>query len=780
MDSFVHCWDLRYPARPAITFCDWFAGATQVKWNRQDSHILASSHDRFLRIWDDRKGAYPLRSIEAHSTKIYGVDWNRTRPSGLITCSLDKTIKFWDYEAREDVPERIIRTPFPVWRARHTPFGWGLLAMPQRGNHDLHLYDRRLSDGTSRDAAIEPVHSFGGHQNQVKEFLWRSRGVIENGIDDREFQLVSWGTDRDLRLHRIEPEYLQAVGAQKGALARRNLNVTRQGAVYKTFRDQNTPFVPPKLSPKTIGDRAETDTKDLTVTKRLGSQSSTVDLSNPSFMTFSSGMQARHREKKGMNLITWMKGVKIGKREGSTAYLKQTSRTSVLSLETRAPPIWDMPESLGDEITHVGDKFKKVNFENVDVNARTATVSLNGPWGSEARQVYVKMTIKFPNNYPEAASPKFKLEKTSSIADETLSNLLSDIRAIAHGHQLRRKGSLEAVLAYILGERGLNESISSTADDEYPAFKGEESSSDEEDEVGPDFNGVPSQNLEISATDMMGSASANANVPLPRSCGATWAHDGRLICFFPPKEEAKSLLSGIAVRENDRSAKTPKVFEGFGRIYTDSPEPKKKRPSTEDYEDSESDGSYASTSSSDSGVDIDVLPDRFRPPAAWRGSSARFQRSRSADRSQQSSSAVQNSRSMTSKPKSVVSLRNFQALLPSKKVLAEEYRIFGDGPTICAHNSKIATRHGFLDLADIWTFVRLILMNQVPLEIMPQPHRAEEILILARRAVVRIKRRDSGLDLAFDEAEAVAKPKLKGRVKWGGHPFGYSWMIEAM
>ncbi|KAK5013335.1 hypothetical protein LTR39_003700, partial [Cryomyces antarcticus] len=124
IDSFVHCWDLRTPARPVTTFCDWFAGATQVKWNRQDSHILASSHDKYLRIWDDRKGAYPLKTMDAHATKIYGLDWNRTRSTGILTCSLDKTIKMWDYSKEEDKPERVIRTPFPVWRARHTPFGW--------------------------------------------------------------------------------------------------------------------------------------------------------------------------------------------------------------------------------------------------------------------------------------------------------------------------------------------------------------------------------------------------------------------------------------------------------------------------------------------------------------------------------------------------------------------------------------------------------------------------------------------------------------------------------
>ena len=110
VDSFVHCWDLRHPARPALTFCDWFAGATQVKWNRTDPHILASSHDKFLRIWDDRKGAIPLKSIEAHVTKIYGVDWNRFKPMNLATCSLDKTVKFWTTR-RKDVSPNGYFTP---------------------------------------------------------------------------------------------------------------------------------------------------------------------------------------------------------------------------------------------------------------------------------------------------------------------------------------------------------------------------------------------------------------------------------------------------------------------------------------------------------------------------------------------------------------------------------------------------------------------------------------------------------------------------------------------
>ncbi|ORY86950.1 WD40-repeat-containing domain protein [Protomyces lactucae-debilis] len=176
VDAFVHCWDLRDPRKPVNAFSDWKAGATQVKWNRQNEHIIASSHGRFLRIWDDRRGATPLQSIEVaqHSTKIYGVDFNRTRESGVITCALDQSVKFWDYKTNIKEPEQIIRTTTPVWRARHTPMGWGVLTLPQRGDNTLYLWDRR-GKGLNPQP---PVHEFKGHTDQVKEFLWRAKGDV--------------------------------------------------------------------------------------------------------------------------------------------------------------------------------------------------------------------------------------------------------------------------------------------------------------------------------------------------------------------------------------------------------------------------------------------------------------------------------------------------------------------------------------------------------------------------------------------------------------------------
>ena len=362
VDSYVHCWDLRSALRPAISFCDWFAGATQVKWNRQDSHILASSHDKFLRIWDDRKGAFPLRSIEAHATKIYGVDWNRIQTNTLATCSLDKTIKLWDYASESEVPERIFHTPFPVWRARHTPFGSGLLAMPQRGNNDLHLFDRRPDKTPEQPNDMPLVHRFEGHDGQVKEFLWRPRGSVQNSIDDREFQLVSWGTDRVLRLHRLDDEILGKVGYVRGEEVKRTIPFTRRNAVYKSFRDYHARSEGswPSEPESTVGMRGPID---LGMNRESNGLGSGWAVSGAPSISMAGKKAAKSKDG---DAIAWMRGVKIGKRDAVPPVMPG-SLSSVLSPSLKTDHIWDTFDSLADEITHVADLFGKVTFEDVSL-----------------------------------------------------------------------------------------------------------------------------------------------------------------------------------------------------------------------------------------------------------------------------------------------------------------------------------------------------------------------------------------------------------------------------
>jgi WD repeat-containing protein 59 len=121
----------------------------------------------------------PLVRIQAHNSKIYGIDWSHRAANEIVTCSLDRMIKLWDYKtipsSGSDAsgagyvgpPKGSIRTTYPIWRARSLPFGDGVLSLPQRGETALHMYT---------DTDPRPVESFEGHTDVVKEFVWRHGG----------------------------------------------------------------------------------------------------------------------------------------------------------------------------------------------------------------------------------------------------------------------------------------------------------------------------------------------------------------------------------------------------------------------------------------------------------------------------------------------------------------------------------------------------------------------------------------------------------------------------
>lgn len=160
-----------------------------------------------------QKGSIPVTKIYAHSAKIYGIDWAHNSSSTLVTCSLDKSIKIWNTNDASDVPapqrayhpseppalapravlhtpRHTIQTRYPVWRARDLPFGNGVLSLPQRGELILEMF---------HGADEEPVEVFDGHEDVVKEFVWR-RG----GRDWGDFQLITWSKDRTLRFSPVD------------------------------------------------------------------------------------------------------------------------------------------------------------------------------------------------------------------------------------------------------------------------------------------------------------------------------------------------------------------------------------------------------------------------------------------------------------------------------------------------------------------------------------------------------------------------------------------------
>lgn len=784
VDGYVHCWDLRRPRQPALTFCDWFAGATQVKYSRQDPFIIASSHDRWLHIWDERKSSEPLRSISAHTSKIYGIDWNRFTATAIVTCSLDRSIKFWDYRNTEDVPERVIRTEFPVWRARHTPFGRGLLAMPQNEPGHLYLFDRRMGPDTPVDGQVEPVATFEGHgSHKAKEFLWRARGSItEDRLDNREFQMVSWGEDNKLRLTRPEPHVLESVGHVKGMAARTNLVITRKGATYKTFRtvdDGNHHRRTATMSDSRTGASRQSA---LTLGMKLPSYRTGPSWKGPSMKAKNSRNGKVDRSQAQMN---WMRGITMTKRKSSTDFPQRAASkdSSMFGLGFHDDQ-WGEPESLQEEFVRISTQLPNVKWDSIDMDTLILNASLKGPWGVDGDDIFIKVKVDIPHAYPKNKAPKFIIERNAFMPPGAHEKLESEVHQIAQQFLKRKQNCLAAAFSYLLGEADLTQSTTffknvRDLDDGIDVLADESSSEDSDNDIPAGASASMSMSQELSASTEIDNTLAPSHrpaiPPVIRTCGARFSNDGRLVSFFPTKE-AKALLFSPNETFRERPKDQP-TFAGFGRLTHESP-PRQRyldgEASVNDDISAMSDDSDDSSSSSDSEMTT------MHKISLWYRPGRRLHKTWSANESLRSSgggtgagtgtgTGTGTNRRRPGRPKNIVSLYDMRDMLPSKKQFAQEYIIFGDGAHVCEHNARVAEKYGYHDLVNIWRYSGLLLRSDIPLELHEHRQKDKSILVIARDALSKHRSHEHRAD--NDEL-------LRGRVKWGHHPLAQEFVLD--
>ena len=169
----------------------------------------------------------------------------------------------------------------------------------------------------------------------------------------------------------------------------------------------------------------------------------------------------------------------------------------------------------------------------------------------------------------------------------------------------------------------------------------------------------------------------------------------------------------------------------------------------------------------------------FMPSMASRGDMSEAHHGPVVDDSQRSSGDTGIAKSMVMTSGNYVAIHDLTEFLPAKKRLAMAYTIH-DGSSGCAHNSRVARESGDLDLADVWSFVDLIIQEKVPLESKMIPGSNAPVVVLARRAVSRPKSRDSTIDLSYDVAQEDRQSSLRGSVRWGNHPLGRRWFVESL
>jgi hypothetical protein len=390
--------------------------------------------------------------------------------------------------------------------------------------------------------------------------------------------------------------------------------------------------------------------------------------------------------------------------------------------------------------------------------------------------------------YPTESIPSFSAEKTASIAEDVVTKLTADVHTIGRAYLAYQRGSLEALTRYLQGEQALDDILGWTkAEPENSALLdfAENDDSDEEDE-GDAYKAVQADDFGLGGSGMLNSSNANANVPLPKACGALWADNGLLICFFPPKEDRVQSLVDVLGLDTALQAKGKKgVFEGFGRLQAPAVRSKLFRADgtgVSGETDSESGSEASDLSSANSTTNSNAFSHGRRqmnsqyifPTDLLRISQGGI----GLDETHRSNGSVSISRSGFTQSKNVVSIHDLSSMLPSKKKLAQFYKL--SGPNACKHNASVAADEGLQDLANAWSLLDMIIRDEVPVETMPTKEGQVQILVVARRASSCLHRNDSGIDVMFDTGARSHGKKAKYSVKWGEHPLGSSYLIKEL
>lgn len=280
------------------------------------------------------------------------------------------------------------------------------------------------------------------------------------------------------------------------------------------------------------------------------------------------------------------------------------------------------------------------------------------------------------------------------------------------------------------------------------------------------------------------------STPVPKGCGAVWSRNGQLVCFFIPKgaeHESEKTLQKFNVFKFTESAfrlkhqRLGSVDSGTDSESVSSDDERGMVSSDSESKLEDDSGASDSGSSDDSFSNDwdemleDDVPSRSRIPGLFKGSVGLGRRilaqgngkgsfnktlsGRGTGSNYRSSLHDDNNLRSTSKTKrpkkgkNIVTVLDFSHLIPDKYELACDYRVLGDTPdSLARHNCAVAMQYGFIEIANVWKVVEMILVKDVHLDDVP----------------------DIGRDLMYPSRDE------SGRFYWGNHPFGHAWLVKEL
>ncbi|CAG8536370.1 3074_t:CDS:2, partial [Acaulospora colombiana] len=354
------------------------------------------------------------------------------------------------------------------------PVGSGILTMPQRSESTLYLWNRENPQS--------PVDSFAGHNDVVKEFVWRIKGGNNQNVG-KEFQLITWSKDQYLRLWPISDQQLKLIGHERATSDK----LMRTEYASHTFSNPSH-----KLDNRLVphaSNLASIATPVLRVLPGTGihiNQSAIVRPSgastanNDNFPTLT-GPYRTEREHRALSPLLEMQNAKK---------LDENSPTNV-----------------HDEIELVSNKYKEVKFEKI--NDKNYMITSHVSRG-EKGPAFPRINVTFPEGYPLNKPPSFEVHGKEMTSIMTRSRILLYLKKISEVCLSNGRPCLEDCVRILLEQRQENDQ------DRY----GEDESDEDLDKDSLE------KNIAYMPVDK------DYRVPFPQLCGARFSMNGQLVCFF--------------------------------------------------------------------------------------------------------------------------------------------------------------------------------------------------------------------------------------------------------
>lgn len=245
------------------------------------------------------------------------------------------------------------------------------------------------------------------------------------------------------------------------------------------------------------------------------------------------------------------------------------------------------------------------------------------------------------------------------------------------------------------------------------------------------------------------------NVPLPRTCGASFGQNGQLCTFFPFRARPTSFMEEVEVMDSGKVgthiSDAARLFPTFGNLAA----------TLRTHDDSDTD-SVASLKEFVGENSQSVLqPASFESRPSWKAKVSPIKAS---------------SRPLTEEHSVNVAVHEVETLLPGRKALAMQYRLMTQADEsdaqLCSNNATVAAEEGLSGVADAWRALALMLESAPLLDVVHKGGRNCDVGMVCHRPAM--SRSISAISEAGDEIKGADTFQSQ----YGDHPLGKAWAIE--